>query len=391
MTKQLLPIEIIENSSEKLFKSHKVSTYIIYNLILLLVLGTIISTFFISVDVNASAHGIVKDPGERITVNSPYSAFIRDVYVRENDGVKKGDTLLILDSDQLDFEIKKVYDRLEEIAGYLKDLRLLVNMQSCSTSSDFPHLATPLYRRSLSYYIAQRNEIETKIMNATSNFERNRELLRKGIVAPAEFEQIKSEYDNLKTAADIAYTRQINEWQLDLDKYINEERELSTQLIHSRIKNREALLVSPAKGNIQKINGIEDGSFVQQGQLLFEITPSSGLIAECLVSPRDIGYIKNGQTVKIQVDAFDYNEWGLISGKVVDVFNDVTFVESTKGRLPYFKVICSMDASFLKLKNGYLGHIRQGMTINCRFKLTKRTLFQLLYDRIDDWMNPNVS
>lgn len=107
MTKQPLPIEIIENSSEKLFKSHKVSTYIIYNLILLLVLGTIISTFFISVDVNASAHGIVKDPGERITVNSPYSAFIRDVYVRENDGVKKGDTLLILDSDQLDFEIKK--------------------------------------------------------------------------------------------------------------------------------------------------------------------------------------------------------------------------------------------------------------------------------------------
>lgn len=391
MTKQLLPIEIIENSSEKLFKSHKVSTYIIYNLILLLVLGTIISTFFIFVDVNASAHGIVKDPGERITVNSPYSAFIRDVYVRENDGVKKGDTLLILDSDQLDFEIKKVYDRLEEISGYLKDLRLLVNMQSCSTSSDFPHLATPLYRRSLSYYIAQRNEIETKIMNATSNFERNRELLRKGIVAPAEFEQIKSEYDNLKTAADIAYTRQINEWQLDLDKYINEERELSSQLIHSRIKNREALLVSPAKGNIQKINGIEDGSFVQQGQLLFEITPGSGLIAECLVSPRDIGYIKNGQTVKIQVDAFDYNEWGLISGKVVDVFNDVTFVESTKGRLPYFKVICSMDASFLKLKNGYLGHIRQGMTINCRFKLTKRTLFQLLYDRIDDWMNPNVS
>lgn len=28
------------------------------------------------------------------------------------------------------------------------------------------------------------------------------------------------------------------------------------------------------------------------------------------------------------------------------------------------------------------------MTFNARFELTERTLYQLLYDKVDDWMNP---
>jgi len=29
------------------------------------------------------------------------------------------------------------------------------------------------------------------------------------------------------------------------------------------------------------------------------------------------------------------------------------------------------------------------MTFNARFKLTERTLFELLYDKIDNWLNPS--
>ena len=105
--------------------------------------------------------------------------------------------------------------------------------------------------------------------------------------------------------------------------------------------------------------------------------------------PKDIGYIKIGQEVRMQVDAFNYNEWGIISGKVVEIFNDITLINSQEGTLPYCKVICSIDNPYLTLKDGYRGELKRGMTMNCRFMLTKRTIFQLLYDRVDDWINPN--
>jgi HlyD family secretion protein len=30
------------------------------------------------------------------------------------------------------------------------------------------------------------------------------------------------------------------------------------------------------------------------------------------------------------------------------------------------------------------------MTLQARFMVAERTLWQLLYDKVDDWMNPNL-
>lgn len=76
-------------------------------------------------------------------------------------------------------------------------------------------------------------------------------------------------------------------------------------------------------------------------------------------------------------------------GEIAEVFNDVMIVQTEQGGLPYFKVLCSLNTKYLKLKNGYKGLLKRGMTVSVRFKITDRTLFQLLYDKLDDWMNPN--
>jgi HlyD family secretion protein len=30
------------------------------------------------------------------------------------------------------------------------------------------------------------------------------------------------------------------------------------------------------------------------------------------------------------------------------------------------------------------------MSLTARFNVTERTLFQLLYDKVDDWLNPRI-
>ena len=120
--------------------------------------------------------------------------------------------------------------------------------------------------------------------------------------------------------------------------------------------------------------------------MLGEISPDSGLIAEAYVSTKDIGLLRTGANVKMQVDAFDYNMWGTLKGKVASISGDVF---TDKG-MPYFRVLCSLNTTALRLRNGTEGQLKKGMTVQARFIVTRRSLFQLLYDDTNDWLNPNA-
>ena len=124
---------------------------------------------------------------------------------------------------------------------------------------------------------------------------------------------------------------------------------------------------------------------INAGKLLAEISPDGNLIAECYVSPIDIGLINSNNIVKFQMDAFNYNQWGLATGKIIEIGNDIEIINNN----PIFKIRCKIDQKYLTLKNNFKGNLKKGMTFNARFKLTERTLFELLYDKIDDWLNPS--
>ena len=132
------------------------------------------------------------------------------------------------------------------------------------------------------------------------------------------------------------------------------------------------------------MKGIEKGSFIPSGTQLAEISPKSDLIVECFISPSDIGLLKKENKVNFQVSAFNYNQWGLATGNILEVGNDIQMVNDT----PMFRVACSLNQRFLTLKNGFKGKLKKGMLVNARFELTQRSLFDLLYDKMDDWLNP---
>jgi HlyD family secretion protein len=120
-----------------------------------------------------------------------------------------------------------------------------------------------------------------------------------------------------------------------------------------------------------------------------EISPDGTLYAECYIQPRDIGLIRVGQQAVLQVDAFNYNEWGLLQAQVIDIAHDVTLTEGA-GHL-FFKVFCTPERTYMTLKNGQKGLLMKGMTFHVRFMITKRTFFQWLFDKMDNWLNPNIT
>src|SRR5665811_833013 len=94
------------------------------------------------------------------------------------------------------------------------------------------------------------------------------------------------------------------------------------------------IVLAPTGGEIIQSSDIQTGSIVSSGQKIAEISPEGDLVATCFVRPADIGLIHESQRVKIQVDAFNYNEWGMLNGDIVDISDDM-IVEN--GSVEYFR------------------------------------------------------
>ena len=76
------------------------------------------------------------------------------------------------------------------------------------------------------------------------------------------------------------------------------------------------MIIAPITGTITQYKGVRLGNFLSQGQAVATISSEQNLIAECLVSPKDIGFIYPSQNVRFQIDTYNYNQWGLLNGSV---------------------------------------------------------------------------
>jgi len=146
------------------------------------------------------------------------------------------------------------------------------------------------------------------------------------------------------------------------------------------------VVTSPVTGTVDQFRGIYKGSSIQAGNLIAIISPDSTLYAEINVSPRNIGYIYPGMPVHIQVGSFNYNEWGTVSGKVTEISSD--FLTGNLENQAFYKVKCNLEKNYLIRKNGVTGKLKKGMLVSSHFMITKRSLFDLIYQKMDDWVNP---
>ncbi|MFM1687351.1 HlyD family type I secretion periplasmic adaptor subunit [Aeromonas salmonicida] len=95
----------------------------------------------------------------------------------------------------------------------------------------------------------------------------------------------------------------------------------------AKLSEREHLEVirAPVAGTVQQLAIHTQGAVVQPAQQLLVIVPNEGVqYAEVKILNKDIGFVHEGQTVSIKVDAFPYTRYGTIDGELVSVSRDAT-------------------------------------------------------------------
>ncbi|CAI8208883.1 MAG: Hemolysin secretion protein D, chromosomal [Formosa sp. Hel1_33_131] len=379
--KNIFPKEILENTTEVHQFKHSKKSSIIYSIFLIALTGAFIALPFIKVDVYTSSRGIIKSGKEHIKLTTIYSGKVLKNSIEVNKQVSKGDTLLVLD----DFNIKNKLDLLKinitDTKEFMHDANYLVNNKRIILDS----LYSQKYQKDYIQYLEKLQELQTRFKKEKRDYLRNQKLFQKGIIAAVEYENYKFDYDLIINSIAQLKKQQLNNWQANLTSKNRELNELENNFQLQKENRNYYVLTAPISGTLINVIGVQQGSLINTGIPLAEISPDGNFIAECYVSTIDIGLINPNNNVKFQIDAFNYNQWGLATGKIVDIGKDIELINET----PIFKIRCKVDQKYLTLKNNFKGNLKKGMTFNARFKLTERTLSQLLYDKLDDWLNPD--
>lgn len=361
-------------------------TQLIYVVTVLAILVTFALLPFIKTPISIKGNGLLQSSIEKAELTIPVNGRLTRLKLTDNQKITRGDTILVIDASVQKQQGALADNRKRQIDQFLGDINeLLAGVNNERTRT--PNLQTGQYNASWQQFAQELQNSAIAKQQAASTFNRYNELYKNKVLTESEYEKYKFEYDQAKSAYLMILAKYKTQWQTEANGFRNELRQLNGQEAELNEQKRQYMLKAPISGSVQNISGVQNGAYVFANQKIGEISPDANLTAFCYIKPSDIGLIKKGQQVRFQVDAFNYNQWGLVTGKVVDISDDIIIVNQNQ---PVFKVKCTLDKNYLTLKNGYKGYLKKGMNFTARFNVTKRSLYQLLYDKVDDWVNPNI-
>lgn len=376
---ELFPPEIIENSTQQHFVDHHTNSKIIYIIVIVAILATFTVLPLINIDITTQNRGYIRSEYENNRLQVVVNGEIENISISENKTVQKADTLIKLKTEKIDEQISALTQKMRENDRFTNDINNLI-IGKCMD------LETDVFMREYNQYLSRIKEQETQIIQLEKEYSISKQLFEEDITPKMEYLKIKNNYELALSQLQSTKEQYLNKWQAEENRLKFENLDISNSIIQLEKEKKHYFLVAPISGTISQFSGLQIGSFITVGQTIAFISPNEDLIVECYILPSDIGFIKEGQEIVYQLDAFNYNQWGLAHGKVTEISKDISVINEKA----VFRVRCSIDEQYLQLKNGLKGYFRKGMTLTGRFFLTERSLWQLLFDKVDNWMNPKI-
>jgi membrane fusion protein, peptide pheromone/bacteriocin exporter len=390
----------VRDSIESLTSAHGNSRPIMYWFLLLITTLAIAALPLTKVDMSVGAPGQIRPAVERLPVHPAVAGRISQLLIADNQSVQAGDPLLVIESPALSARIERNDTELAINSRSLADLRVLLDSELWDSylseptdigqaptkplTSDSLDLSTAQYIRQHALLRSDLDRLSLQRTQAAHELTRAENLHRQNLITDQELEQHHYACRSLDGDIRLTIQSRLSQWQSDLVERDLRQSALKSEREQLDVQAALHTVRAPIAGTAIGFNGLHPGLFLLAEQRIGEISPSGDLQADVYLSPRDIGFITAGQPVNLQIDAFPYTEWGTIPGDVRSVSQDFVQV----GQQLVFKAVIDLQDTSLTSSSGAEVGLRRGMTIQARFVLQRRTLFDVLFGKMSESLDP---
>jgi hemolysin D len=337
-------------------------------LVLMIILVGIM--YFGQVDVTVSASGQVL-PASNVQVIQPLeTGVLKAINVKEGQAVKQGDILFEVEPDLTDSILHSTSGQQASYELEVCRLEALLggyNFSAACSGECPPEVISQqrvLYSNTLT---AHQSRLSSYDAQANSLQQRQQTVKLRNDQAKQKLSLINAELGRLRPVADLIASNQINSLEqqqveqqglvdqtgseyseisyqlqqalLQKTEYANGYRnQLSQQLIEARrqlmgieanqqqteYRKEKQFLRAPADGVVSQLKVNTVGQVITPSEILAQmVDKDNDMQLKLLIPNRDIGLLKIDQDVKIKVDAYDYQKYGMMKGKLRHVNNNI--------------------------------------------------------------------
>jgi HlyD family secretion protein len=239
----------------------------------------------------------------------------------------------------IDEQLSAEATRLQNLVNrYVQAVKALINL--------------PVLTNSLSYKIeSTRNKI--------AEIERRK---AKEMLA-TEYEELRSQLVELQ--ANLSDRK--SNTQRDLDSSESElVVELNSLLAKINKKNESLIFKAQSDGIIRYDTLAAPGQIINPGNVIYYLVQSeSEFVAELKIQNRDISKIKKDLEVKLDIDAFPANEYGVQSGKILEINQKIVKKEDNNNAREFVAIV-KLDNQYIRHGDAKVYGLRNGMSLKAK-------------------------
>ncbi|MFA7233313.1 MAG: HlyD family efflux transporter periplasmic adaptor subunit [Terrimicrobiaceae bacterium] len=327
--------------------------------------------FFVSVDERVIAEGIVR--ADRDThLYAPEDGVLKDVEAWEGTDVAKGDIVVAMDDTEHRAELRQIEANIEKARSEWEFQKLrLEHTAKLPLPKEFWHMHEEL------------DIVLERIRQSTVEYDRARELQRKGLISQQEVERARlsleiEKAEEAKTRDKLRVVEQgleeaiISEAGAEIQTALSALRALQVDR-EIRLQNIGRCLVrSPGDGVVTMLNKRRPGERVQRGEDLAHIAHGGPTRVDIFAGEEQYHRLRPDQRVLMKSLSFDTLRHGYIEGHVVSVSMEPEQSASTEASVtaPSYRVIVKIDHTPQNLVIG--------STVEARIIIQRIPLWKLL-------------
>jgi HlyD family secretion protein len=137
---------------------------------------------------------------------------------------------------------------------------------------------------------------------------------------------------------------------------------------------------SPIDGIIFELPVEKPGPVVESGQIVAQIAPkNAALILKAQMPSQQSGFLKVGMPVKIKFDAYPFQDYGVVQGRVSWISPDSKIQTSSQGNVETYEMDITIDQPYIQAGNKRI-FLTPGQTASAEVIIRQRRVIDFVLD-----------
>ncbi|BAZ26535.1 HlyD family secretion protein [Kalymmatonema gypsitolerans NIES-4073] len=180
--------------------------------------------------------------------------------------------------------------------------------------------------------------------------------------------------------AQLKAEEQLKELQTQIKSLQSEMAQTNSQATSLKIQLQQRVVRSPVNGVIFELPITKPGAVLQPGQRVAQIAPkNAGLVLKASMPNQQSGFLKVGMPVKVKFDAYPFQEYGIVPGKVAWISPDSKVSQTPQGNIENFELEIALNQAYIQNGDKRIA-LTPGQTATAEVIVRERRVIDFILD-----------